>query len=315
MPGVQRKNRLNGGLAPGVKASSFDVVDLGTNAPVQRFAQAARESNADVVGISALMGSHRVGAVSNPGFHRTALRLPVKPMNVRHNLSGGGVVTLKERILAATTQNPGMTDRELTDALLGTSAPQQSVNQTARDLATAGMLERVTRPDGKIGNFPSGAVPVTPVASHVHSAESGGMTEDMVKQALATWLEQDGWTAEVRWGHERGIDIEAMRHGERWVIEAKGCGSRQPMRVNYFIAMLGETLQRMDDLHARYSIALPDMQQYRRLWDRLPALAKSRTGISAIFVDASGTITHLGRHVQRLRDACTDLSGAVYRRR
>lgn len=202
-------------------------------------------------------------------------------------------MTLKERILAAATQNPGMTDRELTDALLSTSAPQQSVNQTARALATAGMLERIARPDGKIGNFVSGAVPVNPVPAHVPSVESGGITEDMVKQAVATWLEQAGWTVEVRWGHERGIDIEAVRDGGRWVIEAKGCGSRQPMRVNYFIAMLGETLQRMDDSHARYSIALPDMQQYRRLWDRLPALAKSRTGISAIFVDASGAITHL----------------------
>jgi hypothetical protein len=186
-----------------------------------------------------------------------------------------------------------MTDRELTNVLLSASAPQQSVNQTARALAMAGLLERVARPDGKIGNFPAGAVPVTLPTSHVPTAESGGMTEDMVKQAVAKWLEQAGWTVEVRWGHERGIDIEAMRDGERWVIEAKGCGSRQPMRVNYFIAMLGETLQRMDDLQARYSIALPDMQQYRRLWDRLPTLAKSRTGISAIFVDGSGTITHL----------------------
>jgi len=29
------------------------------------------------------------------------------------------------------------------------------------------------------------------------------------------------------------------------------------MRVNYFLGVLGETLQRMDDAQAKYSIALP----------------------------------------------------------
>jgi hypothetical protein len=65
------------------------------------------------------------------------------------------------------------------------------------------------------------------------------------------------------------------------------------MRVNYFIAMLGELLQRMSETDARYSIALPNMQQYRRLWDRLPALARQRTGITALFVSADGTVEYL----------------------
>jgi len=48
-----------------------------------------------------------------------------------------------------------------------------------------------------------------------------------------------------------GINVEALRKSERWIIEAKGGGSRDAMRVNYFIAMLGETLQRMSDPDAR----------------------------------------------------------------
>jgi len=52
--------------------------------------------------------------------------------------------------------------------------------------------------------------------------------------------------------------------------------------VNYFLAVFGETLQRMDDPKARYSIALPDMAQYRGLWERLPGLAKKRTGITLL---------------------------------
>jgi hypothetical protein len=62
------------------------------------------------------------------------------------------------------------------------------------------------------------------------------------------------------------------------------------MRVNYFLAVLGQLLQRMDDPGAKYSIALPDLPQFRRLWDSLPPLAKKRTEISAVFVAASGQV-------------------------
>jgi len=60
--------------------------------------------------------------------------------------------------------------------------------------------------------------------------------------------------------------------------------------VNYFIGILGETLQRMNDPASKYSIALPDVQQFRRLWDRLPRLAKQRTQITALFVNADGQV-------------------------
>ena len=101
-------------------------------------------------------------------------------------------------------------------------------------------------------------------------------------------LRRAGRSASV--GSYRGIDIEATKGPSRWIIEVKGCGSLQAMRVNYFVGMLGELLQRMNDPNARYSIALPDMKQFRGLWERLPDLAKSRTTISALFVDASGHI-------------------------
>lgn len=88
---------------------------------------------------------------------------------------------------------------------------------------------------------------------------------------------------------------------QRWIIEAKGCGSLNPMRVNYFLGILGELLQRMNDTDARYSIALPDITQYRRLWQRLPELAKSRTTISALFVGAGGSVEEVGRETTERR--------------
>ena len=72
-------------------------------------------------------------------------------------------------------------------------------------------------------------------------------------------LEADGWTVEVAWRGAHGVDIAARRDTDLWLIEVKGRGSRPEMRVNYFLAILGETLQRMSEPQARYSIGLPDI--------------------------------------------------------
>lgn len=74
--------------------------------------------------------------------------------------------------------------------------------------------------------------------------------------------------------------------------------------MNYFLSILGETLQRMEDPGASYSIALPDLPQFKRLWERLPNAAKARTGISALFVRADGDVTEI-------RPAAADAAGAL----
>lgn len=202
--------------------------------------------------------------------------------------------TLKQRILELLARSPGLTDREITDRLEGREAPQQPVNIACRGLEKAGALRRAReRADSLIGNYPTGrgAALEPPSRPRGPSTQTeGALSEDEVKKAVADWLLGQGWTVEVAWGQARGIDILARRGHERWVIEAKGSGSLQPMRVNYFLAILGTLLQRMDDPAARYSIALPDMRQFRGLWQRLPALAKHRTGITALFVAPDGSV-------------------------
>jgi len=64
------------------------------------------------------------------------------------------------------------------------------------------------------------------------------------------------------------------------------------MQNNYFLAVLGELLQRMDNERTNYSIALPNLQKFRRLWNQLPLVAKTRTGITVLFVDEKGKVTH-----------------------
>lgn len=119
------------------------------------------------------------------------------------------------------------------------------------------------------------------------------LQEDEVKEHLRTFLETGGWRTTIAQGKVHGIDIEAFRERSRWIIEVKGCGSLNPMRVNYFLGALGELLQRMNDPGAKYSVAFPDLAQFRRLWERLPRLAKERTGITCLFVRADGEIAEV----------------------
>jgi hypothetical protein len=202
------------------------------------------------------------------------------------------VPTLKERILALLQNGDGLTDREITDRLFAPGALQQPVNQTCRQLELQSRLLRRTRPDGKIGNYLNG---VTEAAQETEDVpiSSDFLSEDNVKLHLKNWLESQGWRTTVVWRKERGIDIEAFRNNQRWIIEAKGSGSRDQMRVNYFLSILGETLQRMNDPGAKYSIALPDHRQFRNLWARLPDLAKSRTTITMLFVDLNGKVEEI----------------------
>lgn len=186
-----------------------------------------------------------------------------------------------------------MSDREITNTLRGTSAPQQPVNITARNLEQKGILQRRKREDGRIGNYVTGA-PLLPgewESPRPTTHQSAELQEDAIKLALKRWLEANGWHTTIAPGKARGIDIVATRNHSRWVIEVKGIGTRSAMRVNYFIGILGEILQRMDDPNAKYSIALPDVSQFRGLWERLLHVAKQRTKITALFVDDEGAVT------------------------
>ena len=116
------------------------------------------------------------------------------------------------------------------------------------------------------------------------------LQEDTAKEILNRWLESEGWTTTVMWGRQRGIDIEAVKGNQRWVIEVKGCGvDTAAMRVN-FLESFGQVLLCMDDSEARHSVAFPALPYYRNLWNELPPLAKERARIDAIFVGEDGKV-------------------------
>jgi hypothetical protein len=205
-------------------------------------------------------------------------------------------MTLKDRIITLLKNRDGLTDREITDALLGKNNPQQAVNQACRALADKSVLRRVIRKDGLIGNFLSEEgkqIELAQPAQDIKVTEEAisKLNEDNIKRVLKEYLHAKGWETQVSWGKTPGIDINAIRGTERWIIEVKGLGTSNPMNVNYFLGVLAETLQRMDDPNAKYSIALPDVKQFRNLWTKLPLLAKKRTGITALFIDEQGNVS------------------------
>jgi hypothetical protein len=204
------------------------------------------------------------------------------------------MATLKERILDLLQNGDGLTDREITNRLFAPGALQQPVNQTCRQLLSEGRITRTLREDGKIGNYLGTRSDYEIFEeSQPDNPSADCLSEDSAKLHLKGWLESEGWRATVAWRNERGIDIEAFKENQRWIIEVKGTGSRDPMRVNYFLAVLGEILQRINDPTAKYSIAFPDHRQFRNLWARLPDLAKTRIGVTILFVDLSGKVEEL----------------------
>lgn len=219
--------------------------------------------------------------------------------------------TVRERVLEYLHNNPTGADDDTLAAAL--NVPQrQAVNQVCRQLELNGSVQRQRdRARGKIVNYIRGTAPVVPpsgderpvdLAHHdslptavITLADANavrefayggevGISEDEVKHAVHQCLIARGWDVDVRWGHDRGIDIEARRGTERLVLEAKGEGSLQPMRVNYFVAAIGELVQRMDAPDVQYGLAFPAHSQFAGLVSRFPDWVRSRLNLQFYFV-------------------------------
>ncbi len=198
---------------------------------------------------------------------------------------------LEKNIVRLLERDPGLSDRELTNVIRGEGASPQYVNQNCRQLETQGILFRKKREDGLIGNWLNISRKASNLVDRTEIEKSNGISEKKIKLILEAHLTSLGWQTKIARGYTHGIDIEAKKGISRWIIEVKSIESTSPLPVNSFVSVLGEIIQRMDDPDCKYSIALPDIQQFRRLWGRLPLLAKSKLGITALFIDARGIVT------------------------
>ena len=267
-----------------VDLSQYQCIDDPMTAPLVRVLKVAVESQGKI----AIVAGARIrrlfevtGLTQVFPVHdqlRDALAALDRPEEVMMNSS---------EVISLLRDRPGLSDREITDMLLGRGKAQQSVNGMCRRLAREGVVERRQRPDGILGNYLTDAGTLEPLSQAVEPKGHQSMKqgEDQVQQTLATYLRSLGWTIRhLAHGKSHGVDIEAECGGQRWLIEVKGSGSRPEMRQNYFLNVLGQILCRMNDPAAQYSIAVPDTPQFRKLWSRFPAEAKSRTQITALFV-------------------------------
>lgn len=196
-------------------------------------------------------------------------------------------MTRRERILALLAVET--LDDDHIAAKLGVI--RQQVNQTCRALEYEGLLTRQRGPSGKIVNRLTETVAQPPVPrsrSSMPSTPGTPITEDDVKAAVSHWLEAQGFEVAVAWGHDSGIDIEAKRGVERWVIEAKGTGAYDQMSRNYFFGVIGSLLQRMTDERAHYALAMPDVPPFINLVARFPELARRRTQLWFLLVRRDG---------------------------
>jgi hypothetical protein len=198
---------------------------------------------------------------------------------------------IEKDIIRLLEANPGLSDRELSEELRGHRASSTYINQNCRELESKGILRREKRGDGRIGNRINENRDCKELVSQTEKeTEADDESQRKIKQILNNYLADRGWKTEIIWGIGHGIDIEAQSGEDRWIIQVEGLALSRPMLIYHFHSVLGEIAQRMDDPHCKYSIALPDIEQFRRLWERLPALAKSRMGITALFVKLTGGI-------------------------
>jgi hypothetical protein len=198
---------------------------------------------------------------------------------------------LEEAIIVTLEQHPGLSDRELTDALLGFNKSTQPVNQGCRALEMQGEIIRKPREDGLVGSWLSTRCLARVPQSDFKGEGAGGLSDKRMKQILEKYLLALGWYPEIQWRYTGGVDIEAKLGSQRWVIEVKNPPYPALNPNDTFVAVLGEILQRMDHGNSKYSIAIPDAEPFRRLWRRLPSLARGRTGITALFVNPSGLVS------------------------
>ena len=123
------------------------------------------------------------------------------------------------------------------------------------------------------------------------------ITEDYVKETMAEWLKQQGYTdVKARMGTANGIDVEGVNpsSGTRLSIECKGESNAKNQWDNawrnlshafFNLIKDSENPDNKDDI----GLAVPDTEDYRRRMDGLKPFCKKQ-GITLYWVSASGEV-------------------------
>ena len=114
--------------------------------------------------------------------------------------------TLPEQIIELLKEHPGLTDREMTNALKGTEVGQQHVNQTCRTLESRGRVYGRPRRDNLTGNYLSNTEPETTEAHDLNALEEpqDALGEDALKRSLHELAGLAGMGSESQMGQPSG---------------------------------------------------------------------------------------------------------------
>ncbi len=111
--------------------------------------------------------------------------------------------------------------------------------------------------------------------------------------ALFEHLEKDGWRVNISYRRYHGREVVGIKEDRKWIIVVSGTGSYMSLRTKHFAVCLGELLMHTDEDNAKYSVVLPRTSEFLKVWKKFPTLARSRTGISALFIDMDGCIEEM----------------------
>ncbi len=107
---------------------------------------------------------------------------------------------------------------------------------------------------------------------------------DSLIQLVCTWLAERGWQVEANKNF-----INANKDDRKWVINVQGSkrGRKQPLPVK-----LNTILNEIDEevSSSQYSMAFNDSTLYRRQWNEVPKVLKSKLNMSVLLADKFGNI-------------------------
>ena len=128
------------------------------------------------------------------------------------------------------------------------------------------------------------------------------MTENVVVEAVASFLRTEGWTiVGICTTAQQGYDVEAVRGRERLVVEAKGATSSKPGTGRYGLPFnpgqhkshIGVAIVKAMEARAaglRSAVAFPDVPSLRRVLDPI-AGPLAAAGIETLLVAPDGSVT------------------------
>ncbi|MBQ7890060.1 MAG: AT hook domain-containing protein [Erysipelotrichaceae bacterium] len=105
---------------------------------------------------------------------------------------------------------------------------------------------------------------------------------DDLKELIMLWLNERGWTVT-----SESNNLRAIKDDQLWIINVQGSqrGRKQTLPVK-----INSILNDIVDEDAYYSVAFNDSASYRKQWNDVPKVLKTKLKVSVLFADKNGKV-------------------------